>query len=222
MVRKTLTPLEKGQIGKIEEKLNAEFPYEIIPVQILESVSKEQQCYANVVEKIKLDNGSIHYGWSVHFNQGLIIEAERHAVWEDENGDLVCVTPHPAGYDTVIFISDNTPVDKQWDTDNVRLNITANPLVNDWITALNAIGEFNRRFSTRVDDDMLAVAAGTEQAENALHQEAALIYGLILGKRAERTDCFCGSRRKYMQCHHKNLGKRIDEIMEPIGHLALR
>lgn len=222
MVRKTLTPLEKRQIEKIGIKLNAEFAYEIIPVQILEGISREQQCYANVAEKIKLDNGTIHYGWSVHFNQGLIIEAERHAVWEDENGDLVCVTPHPAGYDTVIFISDNTQVDPNWDTDNVRLNITANPLVNDWITALNAIGEFNRRFSTRIDDDMLAVAAGTEQAENALHQEAAFIYGLILGKRAERSDCFCGSSRKYMQCHHKNLSKRIEEIMAGIAHLTLR
>ena len=222
MVRKTLTPLEKGQIGKIEEKLNAEFPYVIIPVQILESVSKEKQCYANVAEKIKLDNGSIHYGWSVHFNQGLIIEAERHAVWEDENGDLVCVTPHPAGYDTVIFISDNTPVDPQWDTDNVRLSITANPLVNDWITALNAIGEFKGRFSTRIDDDTLMVVAGTEEAENALHREAGLIYGLILGKRAERSDCFCGSSRKYMHCHHNSLKKRIEEIMAGIAHLTLR
>lgn len=222
MVRKTITPLEEGHIGKIEKKLNAEFDYEIIPVQILEGISREKQCYANVAEKIKLDNGTIHYGWSVHFNQGLIIEAERHAVWENEEGTLICVTPHPAGFDTVLFISDNTPVDPHWDVDNVRLNISANPLVEDWIILLDAIGEFNRRFSTRIDDDTLMVAAGTEEAENALHREAGLIYGLILGKKAERSDCYCGGSRKYMHCHHKSLKKKIEEIMAGITHLALR
>lgn len=222
MVRKTITPLQEGHIGKIEKKLNAEFDYEIIPVQILEGISKEQQCYANVAEKITLDNGSIHYGWSLHFNQGLIIEAERHAVWENEEGALICVTPHPAGFDTVLFISENTAVDPQSDVDNVRLNITANPFVDDWITVLDAIGEFNRRFSIRIDDDTVAVAPGTEAAESALHREAGLVYGLILEKRAERSDCYCGNGRKYLQCHHKTLRKRIDEIMEPIGHLALR
>ena len=40
MVRKTITSLQEGHIGKIEKKLNAEFDYEIIPVQILEGISK--------------------------------------------------------------------------------------------------------------------------------------------------------------------------------------
>jgi len=131
MVRKIITPLQEGHIGKIEKKLNAEFDYEIIPIQILEGVSKERQCYANVAEKIKLDNGIIHYGRSLHFNQDHIIEAERHAVWENEEGALIYVKSHPAGFDTVLFISDNTAVDPHWDVNNVRLNITANPLVDD-------------------------------------------------------------------------------------------
>jgi len=151
MKRKTLTPLQEAQIRKIGDKLNAAYDYEIIPVQVMEE-SREKQCYANVDEKIRLSGGTVHYGWSVHFNDGYLIEAERHAIWENKQGELLCVTPHPQNYDTVIFISDNTPVDPQTDVDNVRMNITANPLVDDWIMIRNTLGDFYNRFSSSEQD----------------------------------------------------------------------
>lgn len=112
--------------------MEMEYDYEIIPVAV-EDYSEALQCFPNVEEKVKRDGGKIHYGWSVHFNKNLIIEAERHAVWEDENGDLICITPNPFGLDEVIFLSDDIPVADNLLIDIVRMNITNNPLVNDWI-----------------------------------------------------------------------------------------
>jgi len=134
-----MTKLQEIQIDKLGDKLKVNYEYETVPIQT-ESYSRKMQCYSNVREKIEKYGGSIHYGWSVHVTEGIIIEAERHAVWENEERNLICVTPHPSGQSELIFFSDNTPVDPQLQVDNVRMNITGNKIVNDWIYLSNNVG----------------------------------------------------------------------------------
>lgn len=214
-----MTNLQENQIHNLRNKMQLEYDYEIVPVQ-LESFSIAKQCYSNVEKKIKHDGGKIHYGWSVHFTDGIIVEAERHAVWENEEEDLICVTPHPSGFDEVIFLSDNTIVDPKLQIDNVRMNITNNPLVNDWIYLSDIIGVLFYKYTDRLDDERVNVETPVLTVINQIEEWRGLVMGLIkLGKK-ERSNCFCEKgayeNRKYLGCHSKIFRKEIPVLLESL------
>lgn len=213
-----LTLLQKQQIDKLRERLNLEYEFEIVPVK-LESYSQPLQYYSNTATKVIKDGGKVHYGWSVHFNKGLIIEAERHAVWEDDEGELICVTTNPEDNNEIIFLSDDTPVDPKLQIDNIRQNITNNPLVDDWIFVANSIGSIYYHFTDRLDNEQVIAESPVLELIQRLELTKGDIWELIKEKRKERTLCFCSNgkyNRRYIDCHSKNLrgviAKNISEI----------
>ncbi|MES2812476.1 MAG: hypothetical protein V4670_08410 [Bacteroidota bacterium] len=220
-----MTPLQEIQIDRLQKKMELEYDFEIVPVQI-ETFSTPKQCYSNVEKKVKQDGGKIHYGWSVHFNEGIIVEAERHAVWENDDEDLICITPHPSDYKEVIFLSDNTAVDPKLQIDNIRMNITNNPLVEDWIYLANMVGHLFYKYTDRIDNEQVNIETPVLKVIKQLEEWRNLVMGLIkLGKK-ERSNCYCekGSydKRKYLECHSKFFKKEIPVLLESIHQFAKR
>ncbi|HEY6913482.1 MAG TPA: hypothetical protein VI413_02310 [Paludibacter sp.] len=220
-----MTPLQKKQIETLMDKMLLEYDFEIIPVK-LEVFSIEKQCYSNVEKKVKQDGGKIHYGWSVHFNKGIIVEAERHAVWENDNEDLICVTPHPSGNKEVIFLSYNIPVDPKLQIDNIRMNITNNPLVDDWIYLADIVGHIFYKYTDRIDDERVSIDTSVSIAIKQIEEWRDLVMGLIkLGKK-EKSSCYCESgfynSRKYLDCHSKIFKNEIPILLDNIKEYAKR
>lgn len=220
-----MTPFQKKQIEEQGNKMNLEYEFEIVPV-VVELYSRNKQCYSNVGEKVKRDGGKIHYGWSVHFNKGVIIEAERHAVWENENEDLICITPNPSDYNEVVFISDNIPVDPYLQIDNVRMNITNNPLVEDWVYLADTVGHLFFKYTTRKNDEQVIIETPVLKLINQIEEWKGLLMGLIeLGKK-ERIICFCENgfykQRKYLNCHSKFFRKEIPELIKRVKQFEKR
>ncbi|MGB3345417.1 MAG: hypothetical protein WBA61_16020 [Aequorivita sp.] len=215
-----MTPLQEKQIDNLIDKLNCQFDYELVPIN-LEKFSREKQCYSNVEEKVKRDGGMIHYGWSVHFTDNIIIEAERHAVWENDNEDLICITPHPSNLSHVIFLSDNKSVDENEQIDNVRMNITNNSLVNDWIHLSETIGDIYNRFTTRLNDDQVNMEVPVHKVLTKIDGYRGLVMGLIKSKKGEKSKCFCEKgvyhEKKYIHCHRKILFNEIPELLQEIA-----
>lgn len=220
-----LTKLQEQQIDNLRKKLNLEFEFEVIPV-LVEPYSRPLQCYSNVETKVSNDGGKIHYGWSVHFTENIIVEAERHAVWEDENEDLICVTPNPNNNSEVIFLSDDTFVDPSLQIDNVRLNITNNPIVNDWVFVADSIGEIWFHFTDRLDDEQVSAVPEVLDLIQRLEFTKGDIYELIKQGRRERTLCFCSqgknNNRKYLDCHSKTLRNVISNNISEIEQFRKR
>lgn len=202
-----MTPLQERQVDVLLKKMDIDMESEIVPVQV-ESYSRPLQCYSNVAEKIKYDGGKIHYGWSVHITR-ILCEAERHAVWENDNEDLLCVTPHPYDKSEIIFIPDNTPVDPLDQIDNIRTNITSNPIVNDFIYVCETIGDLYRRFTKRKNDEQVTVESDVLEVIKKLEYLKNVIYTLVQNKMKENTVCFCASGKKYLQCHSSIIRRGI-------------
>lgn len=73
-------------------------------------------CSDGVLEKVRLDGGTICYGWTIWELPKLLVTAEFHAVWVDSHGKLWDITPKPAGETQILFVPDNSyPQDFDFD-----------------------------------------------------------------------------------------------------------
>ena len=215
-----MTLYQESLIDKLTDKMQLDMQPEIVPVKT-ESFSRPLQCYSNVAEKIKIDGGKIHYGWSVHITD-ILCEAERHAVWENNDEELLCVTPNPSDKNEIIFLSDDRFVDPNEQIDNVRTNITNNPLVNDFIFICEAIGDLWNRFTSRKDDEQVIASTPVIETIDKYEQYKGLIYGLIVKGRKERSECFCGSGKKYLVCHSKTLKTIIPKEVKGLEEFLIK
>jgi hypothetical protein len=103
-------------------------------------------CTENVASVIERHGGSIEYGWQLWETlPGLMIEAEFHAVWKDEDGARLDVTPkaHPS-INRIAFLPDPNLVYEGRQIDNIRRPLTDEPLIaaliqaaEDWYEATN-------------------------------------------------------------------------------------
>jgi hypothetical protein len=147
-------------VERLLGELNAEFDPEYVPV-IVESYAKLHHCYNNVNEKVRIDGGEVFYGWIIH-ETDILCEAERHAVWKDYDDNLIDISPNQSNSKEILFLSDNNYTYNGIDVDNVRINITTNFMVDDFIyisefiSKLYALGE-------RVNDDEVNLPAGVSK-----------------------------------------------------------
>ncbi|EGR0935570.1 hypothetical protein EIB86_23745 [Vibrio parahaemolyticus] len=67
---------------------------------------RELCCDLNVIEYIKLNGGRILCGYKIWYHEPSYIEAERHAVWESDTGDIRDITFNSGGEERIVFIAD--------------------------------------------------------------------------------------------------------------------
>ncbi len=125
--------------------------YEIIsvPVRIIAGATY-RNCYENVEARVRNRGGRIQYGWYISEND-LMCEAIHHAVWEDNKGDLIDVTPNSKKASFTLFIPDDRYIYDNKIIDSVRINKTNNPVVDDLILL--------------AEIDSIIIAAGTRSAD---------------------------------------------------------
>jgi len=63
-------------------------------------------CSDGVSEKVKVDGGSIVFGWTIWEVPKLLLTAEFHAVWSPADGSLVDITPKPNAERQIVFVPD--------------------------------------------------------------------------------------------------------------------
>jgi len=176
-------------VQQLIDRVGSEYDYEIIPVQ------------PQVV-----DGGRMVPGWAVWLSE-FICEAAPTEVWENENGDLMAVTPAPASIAQMMFIPDDNI---NGDEKHVRISTSNNPLV-DHLIALANLKDFLVQYGTVLEDGKVNFNTYTGNVYN--HYDA-LFNNLLLflseGKKIG-AKCYCGSMKPYSQCHGKNLPAAIEE-----------
>ena len=200
---KLISPIEIDRfVQKLLDKINYEFDPEIIPV-VIEPYAKIRNCFQNVDEKIKRDGGNVHYGWAI-FKSDILCEAERHAVWENADGDLVDITPRELEFKQIMFVSENDFVYKGQLVDNIRINITDNPIVEDFITVCESLEQLYT-YGQRINDEQLNIPAPA--AKLILEYEnlkAAYLVYINLGGRP-KSKCICGGQKNYKNCQENEI-----------------
>jgi len=202
-------------MDKILDKLKNRNSPVIVPIRH-EIYSIKDNCFYNVMDKVTNDNGQIVYGWKLH-KSIFLEEAERHAVWKSPSGDLIDVTPDEVYKDKILFLED----DKGWVyngtySDNVRVNTTANPLVDDFIllnetiTKLWQTGKRNSRLE-------IAILEPVAKAIAFLNNDKLEREKYILSNNNPDNICYCGQGRYYRDCHGYDLVNGYNDLLNKIN-----
>ncbi|TVT36745.1 hypothetical protein FNT36_24850 [Hymenobacter setariae] len=203
-------------LEKLLTKVGSEFEPESVPVHP-EDYARPLNCYPNVDEKVRRDGGRPHYGWSIH-KTNLLYEAERHAVWENEDGELVDVTPYESGVNEIQFVSDDNWVYTGKAVDNIRVNRTQNPLVDDFILLAEAVSQAFA-YGSRLDGNEHTIPQpALVVAESYQKLKDDLLEYIRLGGQPYSV-CYCGLRRTYRNCHGSQLQEGIKMVMDKLHSL---
>lgn len=200
-------------VEKLLALMNAVMEPEIVPVEV-DPTGKLANCYGNVLDKVSRDGGRIHYGWVIWQSKNLC-EAEHHAVWEDSAGDLHDITPRSENIDKIMFLPDENKPYRGNTIDNFRLNISGNPVIDDFIYVCEVVEKLFT-YATRKNNEEVAVPSDLAQHIN-MYQiiKSNLLHfadnGCKLGSR-----CFCGSIKSYTSCCRKNLRQIANRILREV------
>jgi len=209
-----ITPeIDDKYVQRILDKINSEYEPEKVPV-IVEPYAKIQNCYINVAEKIKRDGGKIHYGWSI-YKTDILCEGERHAVWENDDEELIDITPKEIELNEILFVSDNDFVYEGQLIDNIRVNITNNPVVDDFIVLCENL-ETLYTFGKRIDDDKIELPEQVTPKVASYEGLKAHLLSFIYSGGFPRNKCFCGRDKNYRNCHGATLKRGIIEDVKKL------
>ena len=192
-----------------------------VPV-IPDPSSEVNNCFVNVPEKIAKDGGESIVGWTI-WNETMLMLAEFHSIWKSPAGKLLDITPKgtitPSGESIVIpisrilFVSSPEKVyEGKW-VDNIRLNISGNPLIDDYIACSEAMINIMNR-GERAHQCEVTLFAPSAEEKNVLRllvkSGKNLRSAAEEGCKTKNSPCFCGSGEKFEFC----CGEDVREALE--------
>jgi hypothetical protein len=197
------SPIEiTATVQQLIDRIGSEYVHEIIAVQP-DPAAKPGNSYTNVQEKVAKQGGNMIYGWAVWLDD-FICEAEHYAVWEDEDGTLIDITPRQPHADKLLFVPDDRYTYEGKYISSMRVGTDSNPLVAHLIL-LSEMTAFIRQFATRIDDENInfnTYTGNMYKHYDALRENLRL-YLKEGGKMG--TPCYCKSSKPYSKCHGKDL-----------------
>jgi hypothetical protein len=193
---------ESKHLALIEQFVNSEFETVSVPIQRF-PFSKERDCYENVDKAIALHGGQKQYGWAVIENE-LFIEAIHHAVWENQEEELVDVTKWNIPGRRILFIPDDRIEYDGRIVESILMNITGNVIVEDFINVSHMM--------TLIESNGARKVEGVIRLENdlkVLYEKYHMLGMHLLHYSGNNSPlsikCFCGSGKGYGDCHRIEL-----------------
>jgi hypothetical protein len=181
-----------------------------VPV-FVDADAEYKECYQNVSERVKKMGGDIVYGWQL-WNTGMMLEAECHAIWRTKAGELVDITPKQIDTDTILYIEDERIEYKGQQIANIRINVSANPLVDDYIDVLDAKFRFEN-LGERATQSEVTLKGEDIAKYQILDDYKYVLEVLINHNESGMSRCACGGNAKYKDCHGKNLKENLSALL---------
>jgi hypothetical protein len=175
-----------------------------------EAYAQVTECFLAIVEKIKRDGGSQVLGWQI-WKSTMLVEAEFHAVWRSEEGLLKDITPKQIPISRILFLPDSRATYNGSQVDNIRINISGNPIVNDFIEIAKAVFRIENK-GERAYQRQVQLEGKESAAYDFLKNTGAGVYFLAQNGKTRNGRCFCGSHDKYKHCH----GKKLLEVLRSL------
>ena len=199
-------------LDKLIEKIGSKPPPQRIRV-IAEQYAEPDDCFNNVLRKIEIDNGSIIYGWKI-FRSQILIEAEKHAIWKSDNGELIDITPDNFFPNEIFFIEDDTDWKYEGNYEvNIIINTTNNPLVDDFILLSKTIMKL-KQTGERNSKKELIMLKPIADVINFLSLDKYEREKFIYSNKSIDSLCYCNSGNKYKDCHGLYLKESFKELID--------
>jgi hypothetical protein len=192
--------------------LNAEYHPIELKVTPLKNAEKSD-CFKIVEDNVKINGGKMILGWQI-WKSNLLIEAECHAIWEDKNDNLTDITPKPPGIKSILFIEDPNLRYEGKQIDNVRINITENLLVDDFIKTHQFIYRILNLGERALEHGEILLNDEEVQDYNAILLIQSHLPLMIDEKKTRESICFCGSPANFESCHKTILDDIYDKYDE--------
>ena len=171
----------------------------------VEPWAEEQSCFPNVDRMIRSMGGSAMNGWSVGIIPGVLIEGEFHCVWRSNSGELFDITPNNSGMKPTLLLPDPTNVWSGGVENNIRLPLSSDQLVIDYIDGKNLIYEIwnsgedkFKLYYTKADE---AKVSSNKNREEVVASNCRKINEMLSKKKNQHHPCYCNSGKRYIDCH---------------------
>lgn len=163
-----------------------------------DSEAAPNQCFPNTAKRVAESGGCVVHGWQVWEWLDVLVEAEFHGVWQRPDGSLVDITPKECPIARILFLPDPRRHFEGRQVDNVRLPLTNDPNVIEFI----ALSEERYRIMNKGDraDQSGLVRVPRSEIEPLYRRMAELRPLLDKPSPRRESPCHCGSGRKYRKC----------------------
>lgn len=176
-----------------------------------ESYAEINECIPAVNQKIEKDGGSVQLGWQIWQTPNIMIEAEFHAVWKSPDGTFKDITPKSENIRRILFIPDSKAKYNGALRNNIRLNISGNKLVDDFIRICNAIYKLTNK-GERAYKNKIRLSNEESDVHQMLNKVKELVSTMINNGSSRNSPCICGSGDKYKHCH----GNLLDDVLSMV------
>jgi hypothetical protein len=170
------------------------------------------ECFDNVGKKVNRHGGERIVGWQF-WKHPYMLEAELHAVWRSPDGMLTDITPKNLTTQQTLFVEDPTRSFDGCQVDNVRINSTANQLVDDFI-ALAQTKYYMFNSGEKADQKLVTFSPNEQEILKYIQGLMVAINSMLENGMVRNSTCFCQSGLKYKQCHGKDLIPYLNSIRE--------
>ena len=169
--------------------------------------AQQNECFTLVDAKVNKEGGEQIIGWQI-WQTSLLLEAEFHAVWKTPNGELVDITPKSIPFKEILFVADPETAYEGKQVNNIRINLSGNPLVDEFIAIHEAVFRIENK-GERAFKYELSLSGEEANAHHKLNLVKPVLEIMALQGCTRNSHCFCGSEKKYKACH----GKVIKEFI---------
>lgn len=168
--------------------------------------SPQLECFNIVQKKVEEHGGQMILGWEI-WKSDILIEAEAHAVWEDENKDLHDISPKQdfLKVDRILFIEDSRIKYHSVQIDNIRLKVIENTiadlLIDYYELHFHLLNKGERAHFKILDNHLLT----QHEIDEIKYVEASINYltNFIREGKNEKSLCFCGKGKIFKNCHRR-------------------
>ncbi|MFG5776987.1 hypothetical protein ACFIQF_07910 [Comamonas sp. J-3] len=207
--RHPVTPIDP--MSSFAQEIKKKLKIKEDPVYIDVELSKHaivNECFANTSSQVDLNGGQQVLGWALWELPGVYFEAEFHAVWERPDGVLIDITPKKELTSRILFLRDPGTSYTGEQVDNLRLPISNDPAVMDFIQASEEEVKFMNEGSRQGQYGEITLTENEAAHYDQIQQRktmATLGCIRLLQEIGPYTPCSCGCGRKTKWCDKRKL-----------------
>lgn len=205
----TVPKINAEEIEKLLSMIGSPLEPRYVPCRV-DSKASVNECFPLVEAKVREKGGKQVIGWQL-WQGPLLLEAEFHAVWKNPNGEVVDITPKQLPFKEILFVEDPNKLYEGKQVNNIRVNLSGNPLVDEFIAVHDAVFRIENK-GERAHQYQLTLTGTEAKAHQQLTAVKPVLEIMAIQGCTRNSNCFCGKGKKYRTCHGKLVKKLINDF----------
>jgi hypothetical protein len=170
---------------------------------VLDESAQVDNCFENVENYAKEHGGERVLGWTIWELPSLYVEAEFHAVWKNDAGQLIDITPKRQQTRRILFLRDDATPYVGNQVNNLRVPISREPAIMRLFEACEREFELINKGDRKSENGVIALT-GRDALEHSLIMQEKMAAVLEIRSKTPMisaySPCACGSGSKTKWC----------------------